>query len=144
MLLSLEGEGIHLYLLDHGEESVGARRAEMLRQSYLVDEIEWVVKDFVRRGTLEHLGQQGYDALDYHGVTVGGEVDVSRVVHGGIKPHAALASFDETVGSLELFVHRLELVAEVYEEAVSVHPVVKVAEFFDYLVLSFVYIHSIL
>ena len=91
----------------------------MLRQPYLVDEIEGVVKDFVRRGTLEYLGQQGYDAFDYHGVTVGGEVDVSRVVHGGIKPHAALASFNQAVGGLELFVHRLELVAEVYEEAVG-------------------------
>ena len=86
----------------------------------------------------EHLYEQGYDAFHYQRVAVGGEHELAVSVVA-LHPHAALAAVYEVLLSLVLVVQGLEVVAQVYENLVFVHPVVEVGELLHDLVLQFVY-----
>ena len=56
-LLRLEGYGVYLHLLEHGDEAVGARRGEVLLEADAVDEVEVGGRDLRRGVARKHTDQ---------------------------------------------------------------------------------------
>ena len=106
----------------------------MVAQTYAVDEVELAAEYVGRCLVVEHSYEQRDDALDDERIAVGRELQATVHVVA-LHPHAALAAFDDVFGSLVAFFKRFEVVAEVDEHLVFVHPVVDSVELFDYFVL---------
>ena len=68
------GQGVHLHLLDHAGEAVGAGGGEVLAEAYGVDEVELGVEYLLRGVPVEGADEQGDDAAGDDGVAVGAEV----------------------------------------------------------------------
>ena len=113
----------------------------MFLQSYLFDEIELCGEHLVGFVSAQHFHEQCDDALHDEGVAVGVQLHQSVAVQFGVQPYAALAAVYEVVVGLLALVEGGEFAAEVYQQLVFVHPVVKVLEFFYHFVLQFVYCH---
>ena len=57
LLLHLIGQCVGLDLLHHGQQTIGARRREVIAQSYLVDELKVGVEDLLGRVVAQHLDE---------------------------------------------------------------------------------------
>jgi hypothetical protein len=95
-----------------------------------------------RRVAVEHLDQQRYDAFDYDGVGVGGELHFA-VLKLCVEPHAALTTLYKVVGGLEALVDGWKLIAEIDDHGVAIHPVVDPFEVGCYPVLCLVDSHNV-
>ena len=114
----------------------------MVLKADALDEIKVGVKDFLRRMPAQHAYQQRYYALNYERVALRREVYLAvHVVR--LQPHAALAAVNEVVLGLILVVELLQVIAQVNQQLVLVHPVGKVSKLLYYLVLCFVYCHNL-
>lgn len=109
----------------------------MLAQTDLLDEIEVGIEDLLRRVAADHADEQRDDALGDERVAIGGE-DEAAIGVVALQPHAALTTLDEVLLVLVLLVQRLEVVAQVDQHLILVHPVGKLVELLDDLVLQFV------
>lgn len=132
---ALGGAGCGADVAHHGHEAVGARRRQVLVEPYLLDEVEVGVENLAGSVAVDDLQEHGDDALDDDSVGVGREVHPAVGVGLGVEPHAALASLNQMFGSLVALVDGGQGVAHVYDYGIAVHPVVKIAELLDYLVL---------
>ena len=110
----------------------------MLTQTYLLDEVEVGIEDFLRRVVAEYTDEEGDNAFDNEGIALCGKVD--EAVGGEVcgQPHAALAAVDEVLLNFGTGGQRLLLIAQVDEQLVLVHPVLEVGELFYDLVLYLV------
>ena len=107
-----ERQSIDAHLLDHGQETVGASRREVLLEPNLLDEIEFAVENLVGSVVAEDLDDEADETLDDDSITVAGEVDeVSLLVKVGLNPDAALAALDEVLRGLVLLSERFKVVA---------------------------------
>ena len=89
---------------------------------------------------VEDADDEADQTLDNHGITVAGEVDEVRgLVVVGLNPYAALAAFDEVLRRLVLLGEGFQIVAQLDEHLIFVHPVVEGTEVLDNLILCFVY-----
>ena len=109
----------------------------MIAQSDLVDEIKVGIEDLLRRVIAQHLDEQGDDALHDQRIAVGGEHQPA-IHHVALEPHAALTAVDEVLLGLIFIVEGFEVIAQVNQHLVLVHPVVEVAELSHHLVLQFI------
>ena len=89
----------------------------------------------------EHTHQQSHNALHDECVALGLEVQ-QPVHHISLQPHTALASVYQVLLCLVLVIELRLVSAQVYEQLVSVHPVVEVGKLFNDFVLNLVYCHS--
>ena len=106
LLHLVEGQGVELDLLDHGQQTVRACGGEVLAQAYAVYEVEVGVEYFAGRVSAEHAQQQRHYAFHYQGVGVGAE-DHLAVLLLSHDPYAALAALDQILGRFLAFRHLL-------------------------------------
>ena len=136
-----EHQGIHLHLLEHGQQTIGTCWGEMFPQTNLLNEIKVGIKYILRRLVVEHTKQQGHNALNYQCIALGLELHLA-IHQVCLKPHTALATVYQVLLGLVLHRQFRLVAAHVYEQLITVHPVVKVLELFNYLVLYLVYCHN--
>ena len=159
LLLRAESQRINPHLLHHCYKSVAPGGRQMLLQSNLLDEVEVGIQNLLRRMAAEHPDQQTYNALYDHRIALSLKVNdnTSRFsavlcqqalpsfggAGGGLRhqPHATLATVNQVLLRLELLVKRLQIVAQINQQLVLVHPVVKAGELLNDLVLYLVYAH---
>lgn len=96
----------------------------MLGQADIVDKMEVGLKDLVGSMTRQHIDKHRYNAFHYDGVGIGAIHYLAVGIQLCIEPHAALAAFDEPVGSLKILWQCRETVAHVDYTGIAVHPVV--------------------
>ena len=139
-LLRAESQRINPHLLHHCYKSVASRGRQMLLQSNLFYEVEIGIENLLRRMAAEHTNQQRDDALHDQCIALSLKVNdaVGKVCH---KPHTALATVNEVLLRLVLLVKRFQFIAQIYQQLVLVHPVVKAGELLNNLVLYFVNAH---
>lgn len=106
----------------------------MLAQTDLLDEVEVGVEDLLGRVAAEDADEQRDDALGDERVAIGGE-DEAPVEVVALQPYAALATIDEVLLVLILLLQRFEVVAQVDKHLILIHPVGKLVELLDDLVL---------
>ena len=93
----------------------------MLPETYLVNEIEVGIQDFLWRMSRQHTDEQADNAFHDKGIAFGGKmnhflflsvtVTVSRLHQLRNKPYAALATVDEVLLRLVFLVQRLLFIA---------------------------------
>ena len=94
LALGGEGGGEKAHLSEHGDEPVGARRGEVLREPDLLDEVQLAIDDILGALVIQHAQQEADDPLDDEGVALPVVVDALAILAGG-DPHTALAALDE-------------------------------------------------
>jgi len=90
----------------------------------------------------EHLYEQCYYALHDERVALRSECYHVAVVVG-LQPHTALAAVYQVLFRLVTLVQRLEVVAQVDEHLIPVHPVGESGKLLYHLVLCFIYCHCL-
>ena len=128
---------VEAHLLEHSDQSVRTGGAEVLAQVDAVDEVQVSCYDIFRCLIAQYANQQGYNSLYQYGIRVAFVVD-STIRNGCGEPYLGLASVNQVLLGTILFVERFEVVAQFDKQGVAIHPVVKLAEFIDNLVLYFV------
>ena len=114
----------------------------MFCQTDLGDKVKVGIEDFLRRVIRDYADKQRHDAFHNQRVALGAELQLpfALVAH---EPHAALATVDKVLLCFEFGGQRFLLLAHGDEQLVLVHPVVKLCELLDNLVLYFVNRHII-
>ena len=90
-----KGHGVHFHLLDHGDESVAARWRKVFAETYIIDEMQVGIEYLVGSVSVENTNKQRNDAFDNNRIAVGREMHTAFLIKRGIKPHAALTTFDK-------------------------------------------------
>src|ERR1041385_6917685 len=93
--------GIHFYLFEHGEQTIGAGWREMAAQADGVDEGDIGIDDLFWGMAGEHLYEQTDQSFCDDGIAVGGEEEFA-VLKVYMEPDAGLAPFNEDRKSTRL------------------------------------------
>ena len=78
IFLSLECNGIETHLLDHGEQTVAARRRQIFGKSYAVYEIEVGAYYLVGGVAVENFNEKRYYAFDNYRIGIGSVIHCRR------------------------------------------------------------------
>jgi hypothetical protein len=113
----------------------------MLAQAYLLNEIKVGIQYVLGALVVEHTHQQCHYALYYQGIALGLKLYLT-IYEVCLKPYTTLATIDKVLLGLVLNREFGLIATHIYEQLVAVHPVVKVLEFLNYLVLYFVDCHK--
>ena len=109
----------------------------MLPKSYPIDEIEVGINDFLWCMATDNTNEQGNNSLRYECVGIGSEHEFA-ILHVALQPHAALTALYKVLLCLVFRVQFLQIVAQVDEHLIFVHPVGEIGKLTDYLILKFV------
>ena len=101
--------GVGLYSLHHGEQTIGPCGREMVAEAYLFDEVEVGIEYFAGCMVAEDMDEEGNDALHDESVAVGGEDEMAVLGGVALYPHAALTAVDEVLFRLVFRVERFEV-----------------------------------
>ena len=87
--------------------------------------------------TAQHTNQEGDDSLYDEGIAIGCKHELAILVVA-LQPYAALAAVDEVLLVLVFLVERSQLVAQVDEHLILIHPVGEILELLYHFILQFI------
>ena len=136
-LLGLVGKGVHANLLDHRQKTVAAGWTQMVFQTNLLYEIEVGIHNLGWGMTAQYTDEEGDDALYDERIAVGCEYELAIYIIA-LQPYAALTAIDEFLLILVFLVESSQLVAQVNEHLILVHPVGEILELLYHFILQFI------
>ena len=87
--------------------------------------------------TAQHSNQKGDDSLYDEGITIGCKYELAILVVA-LQPYAALTAVDKVLLVLVFLIERSQLVAQINEHLILVHPVGEILELLYYFILQFI------
>ena len=87
--------------------------------------------------TAQHTDEERDDSLYDKGIAIGSEHKLAIYIVA-LQPYTALTAVDEVLLVLVFLIERSQLVAQVYEHLILVHPVGEILELLYYFILQFI------
>lgn len=90
-----EDSSVGFDALNHGEKAIGTRGREVFAQTDGLHKIEVGVANLSCGVTIDHTQEEGDNAFDNEGITLGSEGESAVVILVANNPHTTLTSVDE-------------------------------------------------
>ena len=109
----------------------------MILQTNLLYEIEISIHNLCWSMTAQHANQESDDALHDKRITIGSKDELTIYIFT-LQPNTTLTTVDKVLLVLIFLFERSQLIAQINEHLILVHPVGKILELLNYFILQII------